>query len=287
MRTIFLIFVAVLISKIIVAQDLNNSDLMLYEDSLKTVFEKIANSKVDDQKRNDNRELLRLFDKILETPDVFEYPFDSLRYLGKIASKNKKVRILTWNLSFNDGTYKYFGYIQYKIKNKMRTFKLDDKRDEIKNPKKDLLTHDKWLGALYYDIVTVKSKGREYYTLLGWDGNDMFSNKKIVEILYFSKSGKPRFGAPLIKVKNRSYRRAIFEYANRASMLLRYFEKDKRIVFDHLSPSESRYEGQKQYYGPDFSYDALEFKKGKWHYQSTINFKSSEKINKKKPRQGL
>ena len=287
MRTIFLIFVAVLISKIIVAQDLNNSDLMLYEDSLKTVFEKIANSKVDDQKRNDNRELLRLFDKILETPDVFEYPFDSLRYLGKIASKNKKVRILTWNLSFNDGTYKYFGYIQYKIKNKMLTFKLDDKRDEIKNPKKDLLTHDKWLGALYYDIVTVKSKGREYYTLLGWDGNDMFSNKKIVEILYFSKSGKPRFGAPLIKVKNRSYRRAIFEYANRASMLLRYFEKDKRIVFDHLSPSESRYEGQKQYYGPDFSYDALEFKKGKWHYQSTINFKSSEKINKKKPRQGL
>ena len=46
-------------------------------------------------------------------------------------------------------------------------------------------------------------------------------------------------------------------------MMLRYDDKLKMIVFDHLSPSKPSYEGKYQYYGPDFSYDGLIFEKGK------------------------
>ena len=47
-------------------------------------------------------------------------------------------------------------------------------------------------------------------------------------------------------------------------MMLRFDEREELIVFDHLAPMEPKYEGDRSYYGPDFSYDALEFKKGKW-----------------------
>jgi hypothetical protein len=59
-------------------------------------------------------------------------------------------------------------------------------------------------------------------------------------------------------------------------MNLSYNEKMKMIVFDHLSPSESKYAGQYMYYGPDFSYDGLLFKDKKWFYQAHLDLKRSE-----------
>ena len=47
-------------------------------------------------------------------------------------------------------------------------------------------------------------------------------------------------------------------------MTIQYEEKAKRFVFDHLAPSKPIYQNQFEYYGPDFSYDALEYRKGKW-----------------------
>ncbi|NJK97401.1 MAG: hypothetical protein HC905_23045 [Bacteroidales bacterium] len=47
-------------------------------------------------------------------------------------------------------------------------------------------------------------------------------------------------------------------------MMLNYDEMLKSIVFDHLAPSESRYTGQYEFYGPDFSFDGLIFKENQW-----------------------
>ena len=46
-------------------------------------------------------------------------------------------------------------------------------------------------------------------------------------------------------------------------MTLRWDEKEKLIIWDHLAPIESKYEGMPEFYGPDFTHDALKFKKGK------------------------
>ena len=42
------------------------------------------------------------------------------------------------------------------------------------------LQNNQWIGALYYQLVTIKEK-RNYYVLFGWDGNNDRSNKKIAE----------------------------------------------------------------------------------------------------------
>ena len=54
-------------------------------------------------------------------------------------------------------------------------------------------------------------------------------------------------------------------------MSLKYNNELKMIVFDHLSPFESRYQGVYQFYGPDFSYDGLEFNKGIWRLISDVD----------------
>jgi hypothetical protein len=45
------------------------------------------------------------------------------------------------------------------------------------------------------------------------------------------------------------------------------------IVFDHLSPSESIYEGQRQYYGPDFTFDGYKFVNKRWKLFPDLDLK--------------
>jgi len=261
-----------------------------YEDSLKFYFDKIASTNERTEKEAFNVQIIQIFNTILSDEASFEYPFDSLKYLGKMTSDDKLLRIYNWNLSFIDGTFAYFGFLQYynKEKKKFQIYPLIDKRNEITDPKNEILTPDRWLGVLYYEIVTHTVSKKKYYTLLGWDGNDLFTNKKVVEILSFSGSGVPRFGAPIIRAGTKTFKRLIFEYSNRAAMTLSYFPDDKRLVFDHLSPTEPKFKDMYQFYGPDFSYDSFVLKKGKWYFEGDIDFRNPDDFNKQtKPNKGL
>ncbi|MFW5754904.1 MAG: hypothetical protein ACOCV9_08875, partial [Marinilabiliaceae bacterium] len=79
-----------------------------------------------------------------------------------------------------------------------------------------------------------------------------------------SSGGDLYFGAPVFDYQGQRRQRLIFEYSNQANMMLRYDDQNERIVMDHLAPRSPRYEGDRSYYGPDFSYDALKFEGGKW-----------------------
>jgi hypothetical protein len=61
-------------------------------------------------------------------------------------------------------------------------------------------------------------------------------------------------------------------------MALNFDEKEKMIVMDHLAPEDSRFVGQYQFYGPDFSYDALKFKKGAWIFERDV-FAKNRSLN--------
>ncbi len=47
-------------------------------------------------------------------------------------------------------------------------------------------------------------------------------------------------------------------------MTLEYDRKNKQIIFDHLAPPNSQYEGIYSFYGPDLSYDAYVLNKDRW-----------------------
>lgn len=253
----------------------NGGELKIYEDSIQYYFTLLANDRDDRNKIDFNNQILIYFRLLMEDENSFTYPFDLLKNIGIINSEDGKVRILTWNVPFNDRTHKYFGFIQYKSSKKSYSFyELNDNSEEIKKPELAILSDKNWYGALYYKVITNKYKGIVYYTLLGADLNNLFTKKKIIEILYFDKTEHPRFGEKVFKNKTTPVSRVIFEFSAQTNMTLTYDAEKQMIIYDHLSPSRPSLEGQYEYYGPDFSYDGLKFERGIWNAYSDIDVRN-------------
>lgn len=271
---ILLIFLMVFQSTDVLAIAKRNPDVQFHEDSIRYYFELLAHESDDKNKISFNDRILDCFRDALKNEDSFTYPFDSLKNIGIISSEDEKLRILTWNLPFNDRTHKYFGFIQYKRSKRSYVFyELNDNSEMIKNPEFEILNDKNWYGALYYKIITNKYKGNVYYTLLGADLNNLLTKKKIIDILYFNKDQSLYFGNKVFKNRNTPVSRLIFEYSSQINMTLTYDEKKQMIVYDHLSPSRPSLEGEYEYYGPDFSYDALKFERGIWNTYSDVDIR--------------
>jgi hypothetical protein len=102
---------------------------------------------------------------------------------------------------------------------------------------------------------------------LGINRNDVLTKKKVIEVLRVENDGL-RFGGDIFDIPNSlGLMRKVYIYSIEADMAL-LFENDGLIVMDHLSPVQGIYEGKFMYYRPDFSFDALELKKGRWSYKS-------------------
>ena len=304
--TLLIVFLLLGVSSISFSQDLNQ--ITDDEESLKLLFDSIYYSTDDSLKIELNNQVLDIFEYMLYNDASFNYPFDSLTRIGKIKSRDGLLRIYNWNIAFSDKTNKYFGFIQYYSKSKKEylIYPLIDKSEEISMPEKQSLDNTNWYGALYYKIIETESGHRKYYTLLAWDGYSDLITRKIIDVLYFTMSGKPHFGYGMFymnktdKANSRKLRkkRVIFSYSQKAKMTLHYDKKHEMIIFDHLSPSSPHLKGNYQYYGPDWTYEGLYLKKGKWINEIDVDvrnpkskikkskwhYKSEEDIYKAKPK---
>ncbi len=249
-----------------------------YEDSIQNQFTRLISSPQDSVKMEMNKQIVILFKEVLENLNSFGYAFDNLKNISKLSSADGFVKIINWNLPLQNGEFQYFGFVQQldKSKKKMKLYELIDQSKTIQNPEHAICSEKNWYGALYYKILTTKSGKKTYYTLLGWDGNDNFTNKKLVEILYF-EDNKLVFGPPIFKADEKTQNRLIFEYSEQAKMMLKYDEKLDIIVWDHLSPSQPNFTGQYMYYGPDLSQDGIQFKDGYWVLKSNLDLRNFEK----------
>jgi len=272
MKKVFIVIL--LIVTPFIGMSKNNLTFKAVVDSINNLFVEISQTRSNDQKEELNKEIIATLDKFLRNPESFDHPIDSVRNLSCIKSSDNALRIYTWNLCYSDGLFKYFGFVQQKTGGKIKVYGLYDRRNRnIYAPQKDLeyYTTSEWYGCIYYECITKTWNSKTYYTLIGWDGADNLINRKIIEVLSFTRRGIPIFEKKMFKVDRMISNRLIFEYADRATMLLRYNDKHKIIVIDHLSPSEDRFKDLPQYYGPDMSFDALEFKGGRWLLESNIN----------------
>lgn len=220
-----------------------------------------------------------MFQGYYENPLNFDHELDSVPFLGQLASWDGVIRMICWNLAFDDGSFQYHCVMRHRA-NKEKvvvTVFADNAAEWDRMERKPVRPHD-WYGALYYNLIANRYRGQTYYTVLGWDGNDNITNRKVVDVISIQGS-TVILGAALFKdAKGRPVNRLIYEYANDVSMALNYDEKEKMIIMDHLAPEDSRFEGQYQFYGPDFSYDALEFKKGEWVLQKDV-FAKNRSLN--------
>jgi hypothetical protein len=93
--------------------------------------------------------------------------------------------------------------------------------------------------------------------------------------LSFTPDGRIVFGRKLFASGDVTKYREVLEYSSEAVISLKFLT-DKSIIFDHLVPVSPALKGQKEYYGPDFSYDAYGLEKGTWKFKSNIEVKNKK-----------
>lgn len=257
------------------------------EDSLRILERKMFFSKDDTAKFRANLKFLDQMEVLLNNTASFNFPFDSLKEIGKLTSPDKKFRLIHWNIPKKDGTHHYSGFIQVlnSKTNKYDVFELSDKSTTIKSPETHAGDYSKWFGMLYYSVIPCD----DYYILLGWDGNDKTIARKFIDVLYFKNDLIPWFGKDVFKMRKKNPKRVMFEYSAELVMSLKYHSDKRMIIFDHLAPKDPMLTGQFQFYGPDFSYDGFQYRHGKWVFEEDVDVKNprnkNDNVQKKKTKE--
>ena len=249
-------------------------DIEVFEDSLISLLKNVQTEKNTQQAKHHNIEFKAYLEKTIKHPLAFSYPFDSLsKYMSTIKSPDESFRLFNWNIEQKNQTQFYECWI---LKNDKSVIKLRDYQKLVPEIEFATLNQNSWFGALYYKIIPVKKKNKTYYTLLGWDGNDMFSNKKIIEVVQFKKD-KIQFGNSLFKYPNgKVKKRIVLQYNKQSYMSLKHnkIRKEDYIIFDHLVPTSPHLKEFPDWYVTDLSFDAFKWDGTQWTYIKDFDAKS-------------
>lgn len=259
------------------------------EDSLVYLLEKTRAQKNEHDKLMANKVFKEKLKYVLtRNSKSYNFPFETLsKQMSTLKSPDGIFRLFNWNIELNKfGEHKYYCIVMKYDKKKDDYYIIDckDKSKFARTPEYTQFTEKKWFGALYYKIIPVQKGSRTIYTLLGWDGNDISSNKKLIETMKFSGNSKLKFGDPLFKYDDEKIkRRVIFQYKQDTYMSVKHqkIKKEEHIIFDHLSPTSPELEGIRDWYVTDLSFDAFVWRKGKWYYIKDIDARTGKKFKTK------
>jgi hypothetical protein len=229
----------------------------------------------------------QLFEKAIQSPNSFSYPFDSLVWISKKMPDDQSFKIYTWEVQAQKGDYKYFGWIQTKSG---QVFKLNDDFKNAEGLADEEFTHENWLGSLYYNIMPgTNPKGQKYYLLFGLNRYSANENVKLIDVLFFSGEGVPYFGLPIFAknesgAESNSYlNRLVFKYASEAHLSLNYNPGMEMIMVDNLVRKMSRVPGQSDIMVPDGSYIGYQSDKGIWKKVEKIATEVMDEAPRPKP----
>lgn len=222
-----------------------------YQDSVRVYMEKVAQSAEDSLKLFYNESVREWIGKMeAGTYDVNR----KVKYLGYKLDMNSGAELFSWSVPMAGGAA-FYNYFKFK----------DNRRDVLLQ----YLPGEK-TGVppyLFYDLWAFTSGKKEYFVLLGWS-ETKHTNRKAILIADFGSGGRVNFNRPLLKRGNSRSAVMTFEYGKGMSMMLKQERKGKRIIFDHLSPGDEKYEGAMMFYGPDGTYNSFELKKGIWVFKN-------------------
>lgn len=252
-----------------IAQSSSDETLLQHkEDSLKIFAAKIIQANSAEARFTADSSFTKMFVRALKTPYSFYYPFDSLETISKLYAPDSSFRIFTWQMVVNENLVRQHGAIQMKTYDgSLKLFPLIDKSDVTINITDTVGNNKGWIGAVYYKIIQTRANNQNYYTLLGYDENNIRSNRKVIEVLNFTND-EPTFGGRWFSfeqdsVFKSSLSRYVMEYKKDAGPRLTYDNDLKMIVFEHLE-SETNEPKKKYTYIPDGDYEGFKWENGKW-----------------------
>ena len=279
MKQLFILVLLSFISVCSFAQGIGKAELKVLqqkEDSLKNYSIKIIQGINADNRFNADSMFTRVLVRALKTKNSFHYPFDTLQTVSILYSPDSVFRIFTWQLVINENVIRQHGAIQMKTYDgSLKLYPLIDKSDVTTNVLDTIGNHFGWIGAIYYKIIVKRSSNQNYYTLLGFDENNIRSSRKIIEVLNFIND-EPVFGGRYFSYEDdgvfKSARsRYIMEYKKEAGPRLNYDKELDMIIVEHLV-SESNEPNKKWTLIGDGDYEGFKWRNGKWvHVEKVFN----------------
>ncbi|MBS1751303.1 MAG: hypothetical protein JST63_15495 [Bacteroidetes bacterium] len=250
-----------------------------HEDSMKTYAFNIVNAREAADRFRSDSIFTKMLVRALKEPHSFYYPFDSLQTISRLYAPDSSFRIFTWQVVKDENTFRRHGAIQINTKDgSLQLYPLLDKTPLLTNTDHITTTNMNWVGAIYYRILENNYNGKKYYTLFGYDENNIRSTKKRIEVLHFDEQGRPVFGGPFFsfakdQVPKPVQTRFTIEYKKEGNASIRYDDEMKMIIYDHLI-SENNQPEKKYTYIPDGDYEGFKWENGKWlHVDKVFTYK--------------
>jgi hypothetical protein len=141
-----------------------NRNIKVVEKELAVMAREILKNDSTELKMEINKQFIERLTHLLQRPEAFDYPFDSLRSLSILRSQDNSFRIFTWyfvdapkTLLYADLAHYYFGLIQRKYvtaagKTMYIVIPLMEMDQVPSNFDNMTVTNYSWFGALYYAL---------------------------------------------------------------------------------------------------------------------------------------
>lgn len=254
---------------------------VITQDSLHHMALRIIEPDEDEERLANNQLFFIALRQALVSDSTLAEAFDSVRTVSFLRHPGGRFRIVTWYVPFRTGGFKYFGFVQTPASKGQagQLYELNDITGSLERVSTLQLDKNQWYGAYYYEMIHTRHRRKDYFTLLGWKGDNPQSRIRLIEPFVLTEQG-PVFGAQVFDAGERKPYRIIFEYSARVSMSLKYhadFPKGRRktipiIVFDRLAPTHESLQGNFRFYVPEVNvFDGFEFKNGRWVFAPDVD----------------
>ena len=244
---------------------------------LEKLYGRLLTNFDDNDRLRINDSIKLIIESYVASDTVFTHRFSNLRYLGQITSSDSLLKIITWNLVLSNSPGRYFCYLIRKSLHGEENiiYKLTGNYNANPILTDTIYTQSDWYGALYYDVKPFVTGNKQYWVLLGINYGSQLITRKIIEVLSFTPENYIQFGRKWFDSGKQIRYREVFEYASDGIMSLRFIT-DNSIVFDHLVPISPSLTNDRQYNGPDYSYDAYNFQNGLWNLEINVDARNRE-----------
>ena len=268
----FLILWLLSFSQVALSQKITQADLKKLsakEDTLSEYSEYLNTDSLPEDRMIADSAFTKVLVRALQVKNSFYYPFDSVLGVSKLYAPDTSFRIITWNINFDDYYSRQKGAIQFRTADgSLKLLPLRDVSEFTDKPQDSVRSRQNWIGSIYYNVIKTQHKGKNYYTLFGFDNNSAQSSMKWIEVLSFNEKNEPVFGGPFFSFEKDSvpkppkYRLGL-EFKKGARVLVNYIEELGMILVDHLI-SESDQPELAWTYVPDGDQEGFKWENGKW-----------------------
>lgn len=250
------------------------------EDTLKEYAQYLTTDSLTEDRMISDSIFTKTLVRALLIKNSFYYPFDSVLGISRLYAPDTSFRIITWTIYYDEYYSRQRGAIQMRTADgSLKLFPLRDVSEFTEKPEDSVRNRSNWIGASYYNVVKTQNRGKNYYTLFGYDGHSAKSSMKWIEVLSFNEKNEPVFGGPFFSYEKDSipqptrYRFGI-EFKKGARVLVNYVDELGMILVDHLISDNNENPDLPWTFVPDGDQEGFKWENGKWvHIDKVFTFK--------------